>query len=390
MAKKTNYTNKSGNEYYKVSTTKGMPLGKNGRPKQKVFYGRNKTHAEQLRQEYLDTISKGINENYETLRFIDVFDIWFHEVLRPGISQASYELYEITYRLRIKDSMLSQMILYNIKNLDIQRYINAVANEYTIDTANSTLKLIKNFFSYCFEEYYIERNPCRKIKLPKKDKNKVDEDTKNFLTTEDIKSLIDNSNTNDDALIFVFALFTGLREGEILALEHNDIDFENKTINVNKMLSKVKDETGKYQYTITRPKNEYSIRKIPFDDFLETLIKRKIVIEKEKHLKLGVRFRKDHLLFSSKLLGPLDKRNVLRSWKRLQNKLNINYIKFHGLRHTFCTILAIRGIPLKTASILMGHSDIATTAKYYTHVDEEQKIAAIKELSNFLSNVSPN
>jgi len=74
---------------------------------------------------------------------------------------------------------------------------------------------------------------------------------------------------------------------------------------------------------------------------------------------------------------------VLKQFKRLCKRLDIEQATFHSLRHTFCTLLAKQGVPLKTASVLMGHSDIGVTAKVYTHVDDTEKKKGIEKLAAY-------
>ncbi len=81
----------------------------------------------------------------------------------------------------------------------------------------------------------------------------------------------------------------------------------------------------------------------------------------------------------------IDGRNFLTSFQRFLKRNDIEIVTFHALRHTFCTRLAEQNVPLKTASELLGHSNINTTAKIYTHVDSLQKHKAINSLQFLLS-----
>ena len=101
----------------------------------------------------------------------------------------------------------------------------------------------------------------------------------------------------------------------------------------------------------------------------------------EKHMQLGLPFSQDNILFSSDTCTYREGANLLKSLKRLCKRIGIEETTFHSLRHTFCTILAKQGVPLKTASVLMGHSNISITAKIYTHVDDTEMKKGIEKLS---------
>jgi len=107
--------------------------------------------------------------------------------------------------------------------------------------------------------------------------------------------------------------------------------------------------------------------------------------EKEKHQKHGIPFSENNLLFTSNTCTSLRNDHLTNRWKKYQDRAGIDSINFHGLRHTFCTLLAEQGVQIKTAAVLMGHSDINTTARIYTHVDTEQKKKAISKLDDLVN-----
>lgn len=85
--------------------------------------------------------------------------------------------------------------------------------------------------------------------------------------------------------------------------------------------------------------------------------------EKIKHLKLGLPFSEKNLLFTSNMCTALRADKLTARWRRYQNNANIPGINFRALRHTFCTLLDEQGVPIKTASVLMRHTDINTAAQ---------------------------
>lgn len=366
MPRKTNFKS-NGKDYFRVTATIGR--NSDGSAIRKQFYGLSKKEAEAKRDEYLANISKGLSANFDKAVFRVVFKSWFYDVLKPTLSLSSFIRYEMDYRLRIMDCCLSDMKLAEIKPINIQGFYNGLSDQYSANTVRNTHKLLRNFFGYCVRADLIVKNPLVAVETPKDDKIS---DTNTAISDADINALLQAAKNDLDNFIFVFAVFTGLRQGELLALAHRDVDLHEGVIHVNKSV-KYLTVDGEYKPILSQAKTGHSVRTIPVLGEIRTLLKAHIRREKEKHLRLGLPFSPDSILFSSETGTYREGSNILKSLTRLCNRIEIERTTFHSLRHTFCTILAKHGVPLKTASELMGHANIAITAKIYTHVDMAQK-----------------
>ena len=203
---------------------------------------------------------------------------------------------------------------------------------------------------------------------------------KEVLNKSDRDKLMESFKSNSKLFIYIFALFTGLRQGEIFALTHADVDLDGKIVDVYKSLNRTKVD-GKVKVVINSPKTKESNRIVPLPDNLIEPMREHMTREKLKHLKIGLPFSKKNLLFTSHTCTALRSDRITSRWRDYQLSVDIEDTDFHALRHTFCTLLAEEGVPIKTASVLMGHTDINTTAKIYTHVDQEQKQKAIEKLN---------
>ena len=376
MPKKTNFIN-NGVAYYRITAT----IGRNpdGSPIRKQILGSCKSDAEAKRDELIYNIQRGLGVGFDKLTFGDTFKEWFDNVHIPKLALSSATRYTTDYRLRIKPSCLSMMKLIDVKSLDIQKFYNGLLTaETSVTTIRNTHKLLSSFFSYCVKTDMIIKNPLHAVELPKERKVQPD---KAVLNKSDIEKLVRDSRVNGDAFIFVFAVFTGLREGETLALTHKDIDLVNGFISINKSVNHLM-INGKYQAALSTTKTTGSTRQIPLFDEIRPLLLTHIRNEKEKHIRLGVPFSEDSILFSSQSGGYIEARNLRRRWERLCKRISIERTTVHALRHTFCSMLAENGVNLKTASELMGHSDTNTTLKIYTHVQKEEKKRGIATLSS--------
>jgi len=384
MPRKTN-VEINGKSYFRVTATIGKDSNDN--PIRKQFYGASKKEAEAKRDEYMSNINKGLSANFDKAVFKHVFDTWFEHVLRPTIKPSTYYRYHTEYRLRIENCVLSSMKLSEIKPINLQGYFNGMLETCSIDTAYYIRRWLSYFFDYCMNADLIIKNPILAVELPPKEYKRRD----NYLTLPDVDKFIraakgddefkDAARDNKKFIIFVFAIFTGLRQGEVFALTHEDVDLEKSVIYVNKSVNQFKHD-GKRQFFLGNVKTASSVREIPILNELKPFILENIKYEKEKHLRMGVPFSKKSIFFSSIYCGYQNKSAINNRLQVYQQNLGIQQtVSFHGLRHTFCTLLAEMGVPLKDASVLMGHANISLTAKVYTHISEAGLKKSIDRLS---------
>lgn len=378
MAKKTNFQTTEGNAYFRTTLTVGYD--EKGKQIQKVFYGASKKEAEDKKEKYKNEIlNKSIIDTNAKLG--EFMYRWLFDVVKNEVKHSSFNRYEGMYRNYIKDSALASMKLLDIRSIHIQKHYNTSFENLTYNSMSSINNFIKKFFNYCVREEYLIKNPCNNVSIPKNE-NKV-ENIIEIFTDEEISKIKNKCQTDVSYLFYLFALSTGLRVGELLALTYDDIDFNNLTVSVNKTLSHttvISENSKERQILITTPKSDNSIRVVPFSKDLLPFFEKHIILEKEKAKTSGA--DQSNIVFSSKNLGYKCPKNINSSFRVALKNLDIPYRKFHTLRHTYCSILCKNNIPLKMAAELMGH-DVEMTSKIYTHLDIKSKQDRVSNISFF-------
>jgi integrase len=369
MARKTNVSIK-GYNYYQSRVVVGHVGGK---PIYKKFYGKSK--KESLRKR--DLFLAGIGASKKGGTFGTAFASWLEEVKKPSIGIASYKNYTFVHRLYIKDSLLTNLLVNEIKSPNIQHYYNYLLNTHGSNTVRNVHKLLSAFFIYCVKADILTKSPLLAVTLPA-DKG-VSSETQTFNAGE-IKKIIQAAKDNDKYFIYVFALFTGMREGEILALSLGDI--RDNAIHINKTV-KYLNQDGVFSPLVTSPKTKGSNRQVPINEYLKPML--------ERHIQRveGQANNDKRLLFPTDTGTYKDGCNTRKGLERLLKRLEISPRPrvFHTLRHTFITLLIIQGVPLKVVSDLAGHSDIHITSNIYTHITAAAKKEGITSLNNlFIEN----
>lgn len=384
---KTN-TNIDGYNYYRTRLNVGYDS--KGNPIRKTFYGTTKTEAENKKKEYLKAIESGLNPDLSTLSLERAMYTWIWDIERySGIKSSSFERYESIYRNYIEGSKIGHLTVVDIKKLPIQKYYNELLAEGKSHSIIYNLnKLLNKFFGYAESESYIIRNPVKGLKIPKGNEEDIEENlsTIETFTKEEINKLVDNLGNVKLRYIIMFALLTGARQGEILALEKSDL--QDNFIRINKSIRRVKvldeNKNSSYEFKLTKPKTKHSNREIPLPKILINELNKLNILVKEEKLKLGPAYIENDLLFPSLTGTYIYAGNLRKSWQRELNNSGIEYKKFHALRHTYATRLFENGTSILTVSRLLGHGSIQTT-EIYTHVLGEIKEKEIECLNDMFN-----
>lgn len=355
--------------------------GKNIR---KQFYGKTQKEVKQKLEEFKGQINLGALPTDDKLTLEQWYYTWLFDYRKKDLKPKSFEKYEGIYRNYIKDTSLGKIKLKDLRATHLQQYYNKLLD---IDKkAVSTIKGLNTRLKPCLSEAekqgYIQKNYCKMVTLPKE--NKVKEIK--VLTPEQQQSFIAAINGHELEMLFLVALSTGLRLGEILGLKWCDIDFNSGNLTVNRTLQRVteisRDGNRESKVIEQLPKTKNSIRTVPIPKNILSKLKDHKLEQSKNRLKLGELYFNNDYVFCNNLGYPIDDKRPARNLKSILTKINIDPIKFHGLRHTYATRLFEANVPPKTVQVLMGHYDISITLDIYTHVMEDTKLEAVDKLND--------
>lgn len=292
-------------------------------------------------------------------------DEWFRNYIQPSSKKKTCERYSeiIEKHLKIK---LGEYELDELTPLALQRYVTELLKGGNIVTGkglsansvNGIITVIQNSLKLAYMFGEVKEYSANKIKRPK-----IKEKEVSCFTLSEQKRIERAVLSGKKPKLFgiVLCLYTGLRIGELLALEWSDIDFQRGTIMVSKTCHDGWGDNGKLCRITDTPKTASSKRTIPMPKQLLPLLKEK----KRNSLSKNV--------IETTKGEAVRVNSYQRSFETLQKKLGIEKKGFHSLRHTFATHALECGMDVKTLSEILGHKNAMVTLNRYAHSLQEHK-----------------
>lgn len=367
-------------KYYRKGVFSGwrasIQIGYNdkGKPIRKQFYAPTQREVKQKLDEYKRKMLIGV-DNGSTMTLDKWCFTWITEFRANDLKPKSYSRYMGIYNKYIKDSSLGKVKLGDLRTTHLQRYYQVLLDKgvspNTIGQINTKLKTC---LSEAERQSYIDKNWCKLVVLPKIEKD----DKIHVLTKEQQDIFLIAIQGHEMEMLFIMALATGLRLGELQALHWKDVNFDTHEINVNKTLQKVpvydKDKVVRYEIVEQQPKTINSIRTVPVPSKVIDRLRDYKLLQQDIFTRANI---SSSYVLCDPLGVPYESKRPVRTLQRILKQLNIPVIKFHDLRHTYATRLFEKGVPPKTVQALLGHADIDTTMNIYTHVMKDQKTQAV-------------
>lgn len=234
---------------------------------------------------------------------------------------------------------------------------------------------LRALFQVAIQQGWIKENPCDNAIRPKRNKSIK----KPALETDQIKDILNKVDNFDmyNAVI-KFQIYTGMRIGETLALTWDDIDFKNKTINVNKTVSYINKE-----FKVGPPKTDNSYRQLGLNNTIYDLLIEIKNYQSVRKKELENVWVEHNLIFTSDTGNYIHRNSIGKRLAKVAKNTDYEYITIHSLRHANATLLLLSGVDLKIVSSHLGHYDIQTTADIYVDVlkSQKQKVAQLIEFN---------
>lgn len=277
---------------------------------------------------------------------------------------STYQAYKRIIEKHIEKSFLNELPIRKITQTHIKDFTDSLLKKgLSNKTVNDILLVLNILFKYA-NKYY--DTPIISLVFVKEQKKEM-----RVLTISEQKALEYYLKEDVDIYKFAsfFALYTGIRIGELCALKWKDIS--NNNIKINKTMHRLYDENGKSKIFIDDPKTINSNRTIPIPPILNYYIDL---------------FRKndEEFVLSTEKLKMIEPRLLQIKFKKIMEICALDDVTFHTLRHTFATRCVECGFDIKSLSEILGHADVKTTLNKYVHSSMDLKRANMEKLSQLV------
>ncbi len=309
-------------------------------------------------------------------------DEWYQywmETFKSNLSPNTIRNYKDRYRTDIKPK-IGRMKLRDIKPMHCQQIFNSMYKDYSNGTMYQTYICLGSMLRSAVKNGLINSHPFDAVVMPPpKAKGDI-----HFLTADEQKIFEEEAGFTEKGNAYKLILQTGLRIGELIGLTFDCVDFEKRTIRVEKQLE--------YRYDIGvwragPPKTSNSYRTIPMTqaayDILSYEAGRRKYRKESPMLDMELTYRdkrsgkmksfnmRDLVFLSHRKGEPVKNSTYNTALYKICEKAGLKPFCVHALRHTFATRCIERDVPPKTLQIILGHKQISTTMDLYVHVTEE-------------------
>ena len=352
---------------YTVHTAKG--------PKRHYVSGKTREEVRQKLAKAMADRDGGLVFDTGSLMVGEYLELWLKDSVRGTVRQSTYEAYEyVTYPHIIP--ALGRVKLKSLTSTHVRSfYRDRLDSGLSGATVRKMHIVLQKALDQAVSDGLVPRNVVKGIRLPQTKKKEIQP-----LTPEQARTLLYAARDDRLEALYVLAVATGLREGELLALKWEDVELEDAVLRVRYTLTR----TGG-KVTLGPPKTKKSRRSVGLTERAVEALRAHLSRQLEAMERMGSLYRPGGLVFANEIGGIINPSNLRnRSFKPLLKRAGLPHIRFHDLRHTCATLLLSRNVNPKVVSEMLGHSSIAITLDTYSHVLPTMQQSAVHALEDTL------
>lgn len=356
-----------------------------GKQIQKSVYAKTQKEVRQRLQQITSSIDDGIYTEPSKMSVGKWLEVWHAEYL-GGVKQATVAHYKSHIETNLKPH-IGAVKLAALKPHQVQALYNKLlrSDENPKGLSAKTIKNLHGVLHKAMKQAvmlgYIKVNPTDACVLPRVEKKEVA-----FIEQDGVKALLKAIEGHRFEKVYKVDLFTGMRQGEILGLTWDCVDFDTGILTVNKQLQKEHVKGG--QYSLVSCKTD-RVRRIKPASFIMDTLKQQRAKQNQDKLFAGSAWANDwNLVFTNEIGGHLCAPTVYNHFKKLVKAIGLPSVRFHDMRHTYAVISLQNGDDIKTVQANVGHATAAFTLDVYGHVSQKMQQDSADRMQGYFDGLS--
>jgi integrase len=344
--------------------------------KRKTLYGRTQAEVRVKLTKALSDRIDGIVYDDENVTVDEYLDAWLKGSVYGSVRRSTYDRDTNLFSNHIKPG-LGGLKLKKLNSAHVQSfYRDRLDAGLSAATVHKMHDILRRGLAQAAKWHLVQRNVADTVKPPRPAPKEI-----RALSAAETRKLLEAADGDRLEALYVLAVHTGMRQGELLALRWQDVDMENTVVSVRRTLTR---SGGRVAFG--EPKTKKSRRSIRLTpqavEALRSHLKRQL---RDMEI-LGDRYRDQGLIFTTDTGAPINPSNLRqRSFASLLKRSGLPHMRFHDLRHTCATLLLSRGVHPKFVQELLGHATIAITLDTYSHVMPSMGDATARAMEDALA-----
>lgn len=367
--------NKEGSVYFRKSDKKWVASVTLENGKRKVVYASTQQEAMKKRNALIREQERGKIVTKPNQTVAQYLDYWLG-VYKQSIRPRSYERYEQIIRLHIVPILgrlrLDKLLPQQVQSLYAQKQEEGLSANTVVTIHHMLHRALKSAVRWGV----VSHNVCESVEVPRKVPYRIQP-----LTLEQTQALLGAVRGHPNEALFVLAVATGMRRGELAGLKWQDVDLDKGELHVRRSLVRVPTKMGG-SYLEAEPKTEKSRRRILFPDFALEALKAHRQRQQDIKRQAGSCWQEHDYVFCTPLGEHIHPgHDILEVFKTILKRAGLPEVRFHDLRHGAATQLLGMGVHPKIVQERLGHHDIGTTMDTYSHVLPTMQEGVMKQLN---------
>ena len=329
--------------------------------KRKTIYGKKREDVADKLSKALSDRADGIVIDDKNLTVAEYLDRWLSDAVRGTVRESTYSRDKYLVTNHVKPS-IGRLKLKNLNALHLQGlYRERLDSGLSGSTVQKVHHVIHKALAQAVRWHLIPRNPADAVNAPKPTPKEI-----RPLSAPEARKLLEAARGDRLEALYVLAVQTGMRRGELLGLKWNDVDLDGQTLRVHRTLTR----TGNgRRLALGEPKTKKSRRTVGLTQEATDALRSHRARQAEEKLKAGALYKDQGLVFAGEGGGFINPSNLRqRSFIPLLKRAGLPQITFHDLRHTCASLLFQQNVHPNFVQHLLGHASVAITLERYSHM----------------------